>query len=167
MTTRSISNSDDVIDYRDVIARRDELRDELDGLREAVKDAETDDERATAMEALAEWLEADSELDALQAAVLADQSVKDWAVSDDAQELKALQELCDDAEGYSDDWTHGATLIRDSYFKEYAEQLADDIGAIDRKAGWPLTHIDWEAAADELKQDSTSVEFDGVEYWVR
>ena len=86
---------------------------------------------------------------------------------EDAAELAALKSLEEDAEGYCPDWRHGASLIRDTYFEEYARQLAEDIGAIDRNATWPACHIDWEAAAEALQQDYTSVEFDGVTYWVR
>lgn len=64
-------------------------------------------------------------------------------------------------------WTYGVTLIRDSYFEDYAQQMAEDIGAINRDATWPLNHIDWEAAAEALKGDYTSAEFDGVTYWAR
>jgi hypothetical protein len=60
-----------------------------------------------------------------------------------------------------------AALIRDSYFEDYARQLAEDIGAIDSKASWPNNHIDWEDATDALKQDYTEVDFDGVSYWIR
>jgi len=81
-------------------------------------------------------------------------------------ELKALQELAEEASG-SPDWTHGETLIRDSYFEDYARELADDIGAVDKNAGWPNNCIDWEKAADELKADYMCVDFDGVEYWIR
>ena len=92
-----------------------------------------------------------------------------WQEIEDGEpeELEALKALADDADGYCSDWAHGATLIRDSYFTEYAEELAGDIGAIDANAGWPARHIDWEAAADELKQDYTSVDFDGETYWMR
>lgn len=62
---------------------------------------------------------------------------------------------------------HGESLIRDSYFEEYAEQLADDIGAIDRNAKWPVNCIDWEKAARELQYDYTEVDFDGEAYWIR
>jgi hypothetical protein len=86
---------------------------------------------------------------------------------DEQNELRILRELADEANGYAPDWEFGETLIRESYFEEYAEQLAEDIGAIDRNAGWPLGCIDWEKAADQLKIDYTSVEFDGVTYWVR
>lgn len=56
------------------------------------------------------------------------------------------------------------TAILDSYFKTYAEELAYDIGAIDRHAKWPLNHIDWEAAADELRHDYSTAEWDGHTY---
>lgn len=61
----------------------------------------------------------------------------------------------------------GVTLIRDSYFENYAQELAEDIGAIGHDLQWPLYHIDWEAAANSLKMDYTLVAFDGVEYWGR
>lgn len=126
--SREVSNSDDIIDSRDVIARIEEL--------EAERDA----------------CDADA--------------YEEWQESAEADELAALCNLRDEAEG-CDDWAHGASLIRDSYFEEYAEQLADDIGAIDQRASWPLTCIDWEKAARELQMDYTSVEFDGVTYWMR
>lgn len=82
-------------------------------------------------------------------------------------ELQSLQALADAAEGYAGDWKYGAQLIRDSYFKEHAMELAEDIGAIDNNATWPNTCIDWDQAARELRMDYTAVEFDGVTYWVR
>jgi hypothetical protein len=68
---------------------------------------------------------------------------------------------------YAPDWQYGETAIADSYFTEHAEQLADDIGAVDSDAKWPRNHIDWDAAAAQLKRDYTSIEFDGETYWVR
>lgn len=58
-------------------------------------------------------------------------------------------------------------LIHDDYFTEYAEQLADDIGAIDGNQGWPCNHIDWEAAADELKIDYSEYDINGDTYFSR
>lgn len=86
--------------------------------------------------------------------------------TDEAEELQALRALVDEAES-TPDWKYGETLIRDSYFEEYAQELADDIGAINADATWPNNCIDWERAARELQQDYFSVEFDGVTYWVR
>jgi antirestriction protein len=81
-------------------------------------------------------------------------------------ELDALRTFAADGADYSGDWEYGATLIRDSYFQEYAQELAEDIGAVNRDGGWPTYCIDWEWAARELRQDYTAVDFDGVTYWV-
>ncbi len=86
---------------------------------------------------------------------------------DEESELKALEAFAEEASWYASDWQYGEMLIRDSYFQEYAEELADDIGAIDSNATWPLTCIDWQQAARELQSDYSAVEFDGVTYWTR
>jgi antirestriction protein len=54
-----------------------------------------------------------------------------------------------------------------SYFKEYARELAEDTGTINKSNEWPNYCIDWERAAAELKMDYTSVEVDGETYWFR
>lgn len=115
----TITNHDDYIDSRDVIARIEEL--------EAIEEPDEEDRR----------------------------------------ELASLIKLAAEGEDYSEDWKYGAQLIRDSYFKEYAQELADDTGAINAKATWPNNCIDWERAARELQYDYTSIDFDGVTYWVR
>lgn len=83
--------------------------------------------------------------------------------------LAALQKLAEEASGYASDWQYGETLIRDSYFEQYAQELADDVvdGYAKQASHWPFTCIDWERAARELQMDYTAVEFDGVTYWVR
>jgi hypothetical protein len=87
--------------------------------------------------------------------------------SSDWDEYRALKAFAEEAEGYCSDWRHGETLIRDSYFETYAQELAEDIGAINANASWPNNCIDWEQAARELQTDYTSAEFDGVTYWFR
>jgi hypothetical protein len=86
---------------------------------------------------------------------------------DEQDELDALSEFEEEYGPQIADYQHGETLIEDSYFEEYAEEMAYDIGAISREAGWPANHIDWEAAAEELKQDYTEVELFGNTYWAR
>ena len=96
-----------------------------------------------------------------------DELTHDEITVEDRAELDMLRSLASEGEQASEDWPHGATLIRDSYFVTYAQELAEDIGAIDESARWPATCIDWEQAAGELQMDYTSVEFDGVTYWTR
>lgn len=139
---REISNSDDILDSRDVIERIEELEAERADL-ESEADDDTNAEQETARGHLEAW------------------------DADHGEELAALKALAEEAEGYSGDWAHGATLIRDSYFEDYAQQLAEDIGALENCNQWPATCIDWERAARELQMDYTSVEFDGEAYWVR
>ena len=69
-------------------------------------------------------------------------------------------------EQWRGDW-YPVTLIRDSYFKEYAQELAEDIGAIPDNATWPCRCIDWDRAARELRMDYSAVEYGGVTYWTR
>ncbi len=85
---------------------------------------------------------------------------------DEATEYKALKELEEQAEGYSV-WKYGAQLIRESYFTDYAQQLAEDIGAVNADATWPNNCIDWDQAARELEVDYTRVDFDGVDFLFR
>lgn len=84
----------------------------------------------------------------------------------EATEYLALKGLADDADGCGD-WKYGATLIRETHFKDYAQQLAEDIGAVNKDQSWPNNCIDWDQAARELEMDYTSVAFDGVEYLIR
>ena len=61
----------------------------------------------------------------------------------------------------------GLFFIDEDYFEDYARELAYDIGAISNDVEWPNTFIDWEAAADALRQDYTEVEFEGNNFLVR
>lgn len=85
---------------------------------------------------------------------------------DEDYELDQLQAFAEEGESLAD-WQHGETLIRDSYFVDYAIELADDIGHIDSEASWPMSCIDWPRAADELQMDYTPLDFGGVTYWGR
>ncbi|UTU07719.1 hypothetical protein CcrC1_gp528 [Caulobacter phage C1] len=135
-----ISNSDQTIDSRDVIKRVDELQAAFD-------DAEIDPDQVLA----------DDELDLGKDAE---------EIRDAAQELKALKDFAEEGENYAADWTSGETLIRESYFVEYAEQLCKDIGDLPDNIPGYLA-IDWEKTANNIKADYSEIEFDGVTYLVR
>lgn len=130
---------EDIFDLRDVIARVEELRSERDESDIPVNEyGGPNDSWATERAELAE-------LESL------------------------LAELAGGGgdEQFEGDW-YPVTLIRDSHFKTYAEEFADDVGAI--KPGefqWPYTCIDWDQAARELQTDYSSVEFRGVTFWYR
>ena len=116
--TTEITNSQDIIDSRDIIARIADL-------------------------------EEDTDLDVSE-----------------VDELEALKALAKEGEGCGD-WEHGEALIRDSYFEEYAQEMACSTGAISNDAQWPTSHIDWPSAADALRMDYMEVDFDGEAYQMR
>lgn len=83
------------------------------------------------------------------------------------QEYRHLTAFVAELRDYCADYEYGETLIHESYFVRYTEELAHDIGAIDARANWPCNCIDWELAADMLKQDYTCADFGGQTYWFR
>ncbi len=146
----TIDNSEDLLDSRDIIARIAELESERD---EECHDCEGTGEHLDGAGTVCPTC------DGAKVVGLAE---------DDADELAALLAFQSEAEGYAPDWRYGATLIRDSHFETYAQELAEDIyGREVNAAKWPFSCIDWERAARELQGDYTSVEFAGVTYWVQ
>lgn len=88
----------------------------------------------------------------------------------DRDRADALGEILGELAGYGGDeqfegdW-YPITLVRDSYFVQYAMDFAEDIGAVNPDATWPNNYIDWDRAADALQMDYSSVEINGTTYW--
>lgn len=142
------------LDTRDLLKRKNELEDLRDAI-EAAKD-ELHDHQEERPDGDA-WKERLEELqDKLESAQ------EDFG-DDEKQELEELEEL----ESEISDFSHGETMIEVDDFEEYAQELAEDCGMIDRDANWPLTCIDWKQAAKELSQDFTLVTYHGTDYYVR
>lgn len=130
-TTKEVTNSEDVIDVRDVIARVEELEAQprLDGdgacyscgsrsLKEGDEDHEFD----------CEMLE--------------------------LQRLTALlDDLCGNGgdEQWRGEW-YPLLLVRDNHFRDFAQEEAESLDLVKSDARWPYTCIDWNEAAEELKQ---------------
>ncbi len=136
MTTPT--NTDNIIDTRELIEALEERQGIVDALAEAV---ESGDAAAIATEEdeLAAWDE------------------------DNA----GLVEFAAECEDTFSDYHHGEMLISDGYFETYAQELAYDIGAVPSDVSWPLTCFDWDAAAEALQVDYTSVVWNGATYWGR
>jgi hypothetical protein len=83
---------------------------------------------------------------------------------DNYDKLKAFAE--EGAQNISE-WSHGEALIAEHYFTAYAEELAEDIGVLKCATEWPSRHIDWEAAAEKLKEDYTELTFGSTTYYAR
>ena len=158
---REISNTDNIIDSRDVIARFEELEGERDALQEAVDDARNYLEYAEAKgrsEDIITYKDSVNE---------AGDALVSWN-DENEEEYEALKALCEDGESYASDWNYGATLIHEDYFTEYAEELCREIGDIPNDLpDYIACNIDWDGVAQDLKVDYTEVDFDGQTYLVR
>lgn len=89
----------------------------------------------------------------------------------EAEEFTLLQSLLEELKGnggdeqWKGDW-YPVTLIRESYFEDYIEELITDCGYISRDfPSW--IKIDWEETAENVKVDYSEVEIDGVTYYYR
>lgn len=145
--------SKNILDSRDLIERAKELLVEFENWKTDL----TDDEKADMVENFGYESFSNFEHEEL---------LQWWQdTTPEGEEHKSIVNL--EEEIGSKEWAHGLQLIADSYFEEYARELAEDIGAISGDERWPATCIDWEKAAGELQYDYSSVEFDGETYWYR
>lgn len=140
---KEVNNQIQFIDSRDFIARIEELEAELQDVFGEIGNAE----------GFEDWLKLTT------------------VEREQADELILLRKVQAEAES-SPDWIHGEQLIREDAFTDYIEQLIDDCYEMpkDLDSGkWPYCHmkIDYEAAAEEAKQDYQEVDFDGVTYLIR
>ena len=145
--TTTIDNTQDILDSRDIFERIEEL--------ESTRDSFFEENNITPNEI----------------GNMNNPKYAEWEESDDAKELSDLSSFMDDFKGYGGDeqWRgdwYPVTIIRDSYFVDYTEELITDCGYISKDfPSWIA--IDWEKTAEAVQQDYTSAEFDGVTYWAR
>ena len=134
----TVDLSADVIDVRDIIARVLELRDERDEYNEKMGSPDA-------------W---------------------DGVPDGEPEELAMLEGILSELAGYGGDeqfdgdW-YPIELVADSYFQEYAKNLAEDCGMVDTNARWPMNCIDWEQAARGLQMDYSNILIHGSAYWYR
>jgi hypothetical protein len=98
------------------------------------------------------------------------EKMTDWQDNaDNTEELAKLQALLDDLEGLGGDeqWRgnwYPVTLIRDSYFKDYMDEMLEDCGDLPKDLPCYLSiTVDYKA----LQMDYTSISIDDVTYWTR
>ena len=86
------------------------------------------------------------------------------------EELTLLSNIMEEMKGYGGDeqWRgdwYPSTLIRESYFTDYAEELVRDCYQL---TGLPdFVHIDWQATARDVQVDYTPIDVDGATYFYR
>ena len=140
--TNVISNTDNTIDSRDVIARIEELEAEWEDLRSAMDDHNTDSDA---------YEEANAAL-------------KEFDNSEEGQELIALKTLAEQGEDYAPDWKYGAQLIHEDYFETAMDEMVADCYTLPEDLpSWMTITVDYDA----LNQDYTAIDFDGQTYYIR
>lgn len=153
-----------IFDTRELAERLEELQNEREALDEAAQNAKEEWDNAKedqernpelwTMEQIEEFEEAYNS---------ADKALEDWDWdSDNKEELDELENL----ESEISEWAYGATLIDESDFVEYCQELLEDIGDIPRDMPGYIV-IDWDATADNLKADYITVTYQGTDYLVR
>ena len=141
--TNAISNLDDTIDSRDVIARIEELEDKFNEYNEDMIEAAHVEGRKIP--------------DPL--------TIEDWAdLFEEGEELQELKVLAAQGEDYAPDWKYGALLIHEDYFETAMDEMLEDCGDIPRDLpSWMTITYDYDA----LKMDYTTIDFDGQTYYIR
>lgn len=146
----NLNLSDDVIDLRDVIEQFESLESDL---VTAYNLSQDDDNQVI-----------DSE----------DDDFREWVLNCDEDEAEEFNQLfaileelkgCGGDEQFRGDW-YPITLISESYFTDYCQELVQDIGDLPRDIPSYLA-IDWEETADNLKVDYSEIDIDGTTYYFR
>ncbi len=157
---RDISNTDNILDSRDVIARFDEMESERNDLESEIE---------TAQDALDEYdANEGNEKELLELEDNLAEARKNLAEWDDenGQEFKDLKAFCEECEECSSDWTHGESIIHESHWEEYVEDLCKDCGYISKDfPHW--IEIDWSKTAKNVAQDYSTVDWAGETYYIR
>jgi len=81
---------------------------------------------------------------------------------DDKEELEELRGLRDEIS----DWEDGNTLIAESYWVDYVEEMLKDCGDLPQCIP-PYIVIDWEETAENIAVDYNVVDYQGETYYVR
>jgi hypothetical protein len=156
---QDISNSDNIIDSRDVIKRIEELEDAKEVFNDTLQ--EWKDEK--------EELEKDTKENHLSEVLEIIEKITKWGTweeSEEGEELKNLLDFQSEFEGYCTDWKYRTTLIRDSYWEEFCKEELEEFGYVPKDfPSW--IEIDYKETAENMQQDYTSGELDGVTYWAR
>ena len=137
---RGLDLGSDMIDSRDIIDRLEEVIEEIEELEESIEDEQELTEDGYKVKR-------SDELDEL------------------IEERDMLESICEQGSD-CEDWKYGVTLISDDYFVEYCQELVSDIGDLPRDIPSYLV-IDWEATADNIRQDYTEIDVNGRVYWAR
>jgi len=105
-------------------------------------------------------------MDELQGELDGLESEQDIAEFNDDKDRGVLLNQLKEAESEVPEWSHGEVLIKDSYFTDYQKEQLSDLGYIPDDFPWWIV-IDYEATAENMKTDYSSITLGDDEYWYR
>ena len=146
----------DILDTRDLIEKRDELKADIFSDFKERFEEEIED-----IDDLEDFENEDSFIDS---ELLENIDITDFLETwdDEFKEIEDINEIEENCE----DFQYGATLIHEDYFEDYCRDLVEDCGYISKDfPSW--IEVDWEATASNMSADYTSVTYQGESYLVR
>lgn len=149
-----------MLDTRDL----DKRKEELEALRDAVTEAESEIEQIRTRkpdedESLADYEAWQNELG--DAELVYENATNDFT-DDEKAELAELENL----ESEISEWRHGEAMIPESEFTDYIMETLEDCGTLPKDLPWYIA-IDRDETAENCKADYSEVEYQGTTYLVR
>ena len=161
-TPDEITNSEDILDSCNIQERYDYLTERI---QDAFSDAGRDSvDFESCVENWKEGNRLDSILSRLVHLEMLDES--------ELEEWKTIKTVFIDQFSTNSEWGYGMVFLRDSYMDEdWAENQCKDLGYFgtvkNELPSFIYNNINWQGILEDLQQDYTTVDFDGVDYWYR
>ena len=157
MKTEEITNSADILDSRDIQER-------YDALTQTIEDAFVDAGRDS-FDFLAAW-----DKDEKKTGAIVEYLIKrDLLDESEFDEWTLIRHTFIDNMSEFYEWDDGMTFLRDSYMNEdWAEKEMEDLGYLSRDIPSIIqSNINFAGILEDLQQDYSELDFDGVTYWYR
>ena len=144
-----------IIDTRDLIEKRDELKQSiLDDFNDKFN-TEFDDFDDVILD----------RLDSEDFEHIDKDAIEDFKIYWETK-YKEIEEINQVEEEVGSEFSYGCTLIEEDDFEDYCEELVIDCGYIPKDfPSW--IEIDWEATASNMKQDYSELDYQGITYLFR
>jgi len=136
--------STQVLDTRDLIERRDELKEGI--LNSFIETFEHYKERTESFEDI----------------LLEEEEIQEWK-EDWEYDLQEIDQIDEIEYTLGSEFEYGVTLVREDYWEEYVEDLLVEIGYLPKDLPCWI-EIDWSATAYNVRQDYNEVEYQGDTY---
>ena len=135
-----------VLDTRDLIEKREELKEEIFN---------------DFLECFPQYEDMTDSYDDI---LMEEEEIQDWKEGW-SEEINHIEEI-DSIEDEVSEFNDGTTLIDESDMEEYVEDLLKEIGYIPKDfPSW--IEIDWSSTTDNVKEDYSEVTYQGTEYFYR